>query len=338
VKVSVQQALKQFRHLRPVDAGQLRGICLRSRWHKPITAGDLPPDWAEALVAAVDAHRTGVITATTPVYVVFSGATPVAWVNAHARVVTPPVGATGTAARHQKLAVDALCNLHRWVLRDLADARDIRDHNGSLAAVEHGDAIGIIRVAPQNDPTRTTWVRVGADYHATAAYAGQVVYKLGPLPLRIISAKGYGAYGKQAAQLDLRVLCAAHTITDTHPEVGLVTIGNWLAADPSGTHRRPAQPPLYEAVPADELPALFTACYRGRYRTRRAYLEQHLRDNGWIHGLEKLGIDPNYLELTRLEHELFNRTVYAVDAAPPGGIAVFTRQPTTRTATEGNRA
>lgn len=169
-----------------------------------------------------------------------------------------------------------------------ADARDIRDHNGQVAAVEHGDAIGVIRVAPHDDPTNTAWVDVHADYHATAALAGRVASRLGKLPLRIISAKGYGT-----PRLDLQVLCAAHTITHTHLDVGLVTVGNWLAADATTTGRPSNQPPLYETVPADRLPALFTACYQGRYRGRRDYLQQHLHENGWTEGLAGLGIDPD---------------------------------------------
>lgn len=327
MRVTVEQALRQFRRLHTADAGRLRGISLRSRWHQPIPTGDLPAHWADPLREAVTARAHGTITGTTPEYVVISGGTPVAWLTVHATVITPPVGATGVLAKHQRQAVEALSNLHRWVLRELADARDIRENGGRNAAREHEGRIGAIRVAPFDDPTNTTWVNVGDDYHATAAHAGRVVAALGKLPLRIISARGYGAYGQHAAHIDLRVLCAMHTITHAHPEAGLVTIGNWVAADPATTGRPADDPPPYEAVPADQLPAAFTAAYLGRYRSRRDYLQHRLRDNGWEHGLAALGIDPDCLDLNRLEHNLFTRQVYAVDAAPPGGIAVFTRHP-----------
>lgn len=75
--------------------GGLSGVREPASWSR--TTGDLPAEWREKLDSA-----------SRPLYVVFSYATPIAWVDADGAVTIPPVRYSLTTTGHQNLTARAL--------------------------------------------------------------------------------------------------------------------------------------------------------------------------------------------------------------------------------------
>ncbi len=97
----------------------------------------------------------------------FSDNTVVAVLTAAARVVPPDYPLSTNQAKHQRAAAEALGDLHRYTLRDLADRRAAMDGREQDAAAEYDEhPAGALRVAPMTDPTNTRWVAIGDDLDA----------------------------------------------------------------------------------------------------------------------------------------------------------------------------
>ncbi|MEJ3745536.1 hypothetical protein WEI85_19870 [Actinomycetes bacterium KLBMP 9797] len=223
---------------------------------------------------------------------------------------------TRAQARHQRLAMDALGDLERYTLRELADLREARAGSRANAIAEYElDAGSALRVAAMADPTRTAWTTIGADPSDAAARLAAAVAPLGDGPALVISARGYGRYGRDAHRLRVDALAAMHAIADRHG-VTVGVAGDWLAAEgATGTDIDPV-----------DLPARFAGAYLGHLDSRHAYATHYMNQQRWTEGLRRLGFPERYLDVRQLEHELFTQQVRDIPADLAGSrIAVFRR-------------
>ncbi len=317
MKYTIAEALHAMRRLSGVDAGRLRGVELRYDLDRITGLDILPPPWGAHLAGLVEARKAEHVSAETPQYLVFSDGLPVAWATVHATVVTPDIPMSGIQAKHQRHAAEALADLDRDTLENLADERDQRE--GRPAVVDDDDEamVGALRVAPLNDPTSTRWVRVGADIEAAGREVGQAVGGSAEEAL-IVTAVGYGHHGYQAHRLSLELICAMQAVIAAHP-VSLSTVGNWIDDDHGlAGHVCPAM-----------LSQQFADAYIGRFASRSDYTRHRMAEQGWTAILQTQGMDP-YFDVQRYERHLFSGEVTAVDLdgwQPGRGIEVFHRRP-----------
>ncbi|MGW3618560.1 hypothetical protein [Micromonospora arida] len=325
---TVADAVRAFQRLRSVNAGSLVGVALADRYRTspPLKVDTLPRAQAAVLGASIKARTAGVIDGETPAYLVYSGDLPVVWCTVRASVITPDLVLDGTPARHQRMAVQALSSLARWVLVALADARA-----GDEAAVVRSamSQEGAVRIAPADDLTSSAAVLLDGDLTAAQASIAKVLPVNAAAEVVVIDAHGFGRYGRDSHRLPLPVLCAMRRIASTH-QLPLAAVGDWLAA--SGG--------VDADVPAEDLPAIFTAGFLGLFPHPSAYAERHLVDRGWATALERLGMPRRYIDLEALRRDLFDNDVYAVATTVATGghaVAVFRRPvlswPETPTAT-----
>ncbi len=315
MRCTIAEALRGMRRLHDVDAGRLRG---QTVYLSGYTA-DQPPPWAEHLAALIAAGRAGTVTADTPRYFVYCDDTVVAWLTVHARVIAPPdMPLTANQAKHQRQAVQALSDLDRGTLRDLADDRDRWEGRPEVADAEYDAGEGMLRVAPAQDPTRTAWIPIDPDPQTTRARMRPALRLPAGQDMIVITAWGFGQHCGLAHRLDLELLCAIHALATAHG-VDATTVGNWIAhEDGLAGHVDPAT-----------LPTLFNTAYVGRYPDRDTYARARMDEQGWTTALADLGIEA-YFDHAAHQRDVFRYEAIAID---PGeyhrrgrGIQVFHRR------------
>jgi len=300
MRSTIPEAPNSMRRLHPADAGRLRGMDPHLHSDKLSELTRLAETRAKALAALIAARDAGTITADTPKYVVCSDELPVAWLTVHAAVVTPDTALTPNQAKHQRLAVGALGDLHRHTLRELAGQRDRREGRRENDEAEYDEAmVGALRVAPATDPTRTTRVRVDADLTRsnTMVTAG---LRGADTPTLIISANGYGHHRAHADWLALDAACAMHAVAVEH-QVSLASVGDWIDAEEG----------LAGAVTAQTLPQRFRDAYLGRYTSRDAYARHRMDAHGWTVSLTESGMEP-FFDQRGYQHHVFTREVTGI--------------------------
>jgi len=319
MKSTITEALQEMRRLRGTDAGRLRGVEVPYHLDQITGLDTLPAPWGARLTDLIEARRADIISADTPQYVVYSDGLPVAWATVRAAVLTPDVPMTPVQAKHQRQAAAVLAGLDRDTLGDLADQRDQREGRPDAVAADFEAMVGALRVAPLADPTRTRWVRVGADLdvarHEVAQATGCAVEQA-----LIVTAVGYGHHGYHAHRLSLELVCAMHAVTAAHP-VSLSTVGTWIDHDHG----------LAGDVDPRTLPQQFTDAYVGRFASHGGYTRHRMTEQGWTELLRSRGMEP-YFDLLRYERHLFSGDVTAIDVdgwQPGRDIEVFHRRPAT---------
>jgi len=319
MKSTITEALQEMRRLRGTDAGRLRGVEVPYHLDQITGLDTLPAPWGARLTDLIEARRADIISADTPQYVVYSDGLPVAWATVRAAVLTPDVPMSPVQAKHQRQAAAVLAGLDRDTLGDLADQRDQREGRPDAVAADFEAMVGALRVAPLADPTRTRWVRVGADLdvarHEVAQATGCAVEQA-----LIVTAVGYGHHGYHAHRLSLELVCAMHAVTAAHP-VSLSTVGTWIGHDHG----------LAGDVDPRTLPQQFTDAYVGRFASHGGYTRHRMTEQGWTELLRSRGMEP-YFDLLRYERHLFSGDVTAIDVdgwQPGRDIEVFHRRPAT---------
>jgi hypothetical protein len=310
-----------MRGLHTTDAGRLRGVHLRysslSRPHRGLAG--TPQPWRDQLLAAIAARESGTVHPDSPEYVVFSDGVVIAVLTAAAHVVLPDYPLSTLQAKHQRAAAEALGDLHRHTVRDLADRRAAREGREADADAEYEPHPGgALRVAPLADMTDTRWVRIGADLDhahrtvqaACGADAEQVL---------IVTAAGYGRYGSHRHRLSLDILCAMHQIADTH-DVSPGAVGDWLEAEGATTATD---------VSPQQIVEQFAAAYIGPFRDEDDYTRHRMSQLGWTQALQAAGIPEDYLDLRAITRDWFTQLVRRIDSGTWGRVEVFHRgQPT----------
>src|SRR5262249_39631000 len=151
--------------------------------------------------AAVDARDAGAVTPDSPEYLVLSDRVVVVVLTAAGRVVLPDYPLSTNQTKHQHAAAQALGDLHRHALRNLADRRAAMDGREQDAAAEHdAPPAGALRVAPLADPTNTRWVRISADLDEAYRTVRRACHTE-PEQTLIVTASGYGRYGHNRHRL-----------------------------------------------------------------------------------------------------------------------------------------
>jgi hypothetical protein len=209
-----------------------------------------------------------------------------------------------------------LADLDRDTLGDLADQRDHREGRPDAVAADGEAMVGALRVAPLADPTRTRWVRVGADLDAARHEVAQAT-RCAVEQALIVAAVGYGHH---AHRLSLELVCAMQAVTAAHP-VSLSTVGTWIDHEHG----------LAGHVDPPTLPQQFTNAYIGQFTSHSAYARHRMAEQGWTELLRSSGMEA-YFDLRRYERHLFSGDVTAIDMdgwQPHRGIEVFHRRPAT---------
>jgi hypothetical protein len=314
---TITDAVREMRTLLPTRSGRLHGIPVRHSFgSRPDQwLGNTPQPWYDRLHAGITTRTTGSPTPGSPEYLVLSDHVVVVVLTAAAHLVLPDYPLSAAQTRHRTLAAQALADLPRHTLRLLADHRAAMDDRPQDAAAEyqqHPD--GALRIAPATDPTNTRWIHIGANLDQARAAAAHTCHT-DPDQLLIITAAGYGQYGRDRHRLTLPMLCAIHEVADTH-QVSLRTVGDWLHAEGATTG---------EVSPTDVL-AQFTASYIGPFADRTAYTRHRMVDLGWTEALSTAGIPERYLDLDAITRDWFSHDVRAVDSGTFDRIEVFGRQ------------
>jgi hypothetical protein len=237
--------------------------------------------------------------------------------------VLPDLPLSANQAKHQAAAAHVLRDLPRDILGALADQRarwerTDADADADVETVEAGylgQPGGALRVAPAEDPTDTCWVHIGADLDVAQRTLREACHTdpgADPGQVLIVTAAGYGAYGRDRHRLDLPMLCAMHQVADTH-HVTPGTVGDWLAAE--GATDTDVHPPT--------LITDFAATYLGAYPDRAAYTQTRMAELGWAQAITAAGIPEQYLDLGAMTRDWFRTEVR--DVAADGHIEVFTR-------------
>ena len=307
------EALQAIRQLHDTDTGRLRGICLRHRPRDlapPLFLGT-PQPWRDELIAALDTDQR---TVDSPYYLVICDRMPIVWLNLRGQVIVPDYPVSGIRARHQHTAAVALGDLARWALRDLADLRAQLDADADTPEGEYGQLPdGALRIASTREPTATRWITIGADL---AAARSRVAQLCPPDELVVVTALGYGCYGRERHRLQLPVLCAMQQVATTH-QVSLGTVGNWLAVqEPTGVDLDPQQ-----------VVDRFADAYLGPYPSTHAYTAHRMAELGWTQAITAAGIPERYLDTRAINQELFAHYVQEIQPGEGRHIEVFRRRP-----------
>ncbi len=304
-RITITEALREMRHLDPVDAGRLSTVqTYDSFLSRPDQwLAHTPAPWRDRLLTAITDRFAGTITPDTPEYVVLSDKVAVAVLTVTAQVVLPDYPLSANQTKHQAAAVQVLRDLPRDTLRKLADQRAAWDGRDEDAAAEYKThPQGALRVAPAADPTNTRWVHIGADLPAARRTLAAACHT-DPDQILVITAAGYGTHGHQRHRLDLPVLCAMHHLADTH-RVSPGTVGDWLDAEGA---------PATEVNPATII-AQFAAAYLGAYPDRTAYTRARMAELGWTQAIAAAGIPEQYLDIQAVTRDWFRTEVRDVPA------------------------
>src|SRR5437764_13095840 len=135
---------------------------------------------------------------------------------------------TANQVKHQRQAVQVLSDPDRGTLRDLADDRDRREGRPEVADAEYNAGEGMLRVAPAQDPTRTTWIPIDPHPQTTRTRMRRALDLTADQDMIVITAWGFGQHCGLAHRLDLDLLCAIHALATAHGVDG-TTVRNWLA-------------------------------------------------------------------------------------------------------------
>jgi hypothetical protein len=304
------EALRAFRMLRGVNAGRLRGQSLRYAHPGPVPAGSLHEPAAAQLQASLYRKPGTPAGPDAIVYVVVCDGTPIVWLTAAARVVTPAADLSAYQLRQQATAADALSRLSRRAIAVLAawcDQQDGRPEGGTGAPGEYEGPH--LLVANPATPTVTHWTRISPDPAASREHLRQVTGGSGPV--LIVAAAGYGEYGTCAEVLDLDVLCVIEQLAgQSGAPAGI--IGSWLHAE-GGTRT---------AVTGRQVIDGFTRAYAGIHHTQRAYAAAERDARGWTAALTAAGIDVDLFDLDEFQRRLFDTDAHAI-RLPDHRIAVF---------------
>jgi hypothetical protein len=323
MRSTISQALREMRRLHDTDAGRLRGVSLRYRFGMPRQGlSATPQPWRDRVQAGIEARESGLITGDTPEYLVLSDGVVVVLLTVAARVVLPDYPLTPLQARHQAAAAEALADLNRYTLADLADhAATHHDHGADsrqLGVEEWDPPPGWLRVAPTSDPTLTTWIDLNPDL-PTARDELARVCRTDPDRVLVIDANGYGTYGRNRRRHCLDVLCAMRQIAATH-HVGLQVVGDWLDAE-GATDTDDLNPGV--------LVQEFAAAYLGPYPCQADYVQARMTELGWTQALHAAGIPDRYLDTAAITRDWFAYQVRAITAATStdvgGHVEVFAR-------------
>ena len=278
-----------------------------------------PQPWRDQLQGAIEERESGTINPDSPEYLVFSDGVLVAVLTAAAHVVLPDYPLSSRQAKHQRAAAEALGDLHRHTLRDLADrraAREGREHDAAAEYEPHPG--GALRVAPLADATDTRWVHIGADLDQ-ARRTMQEACGVDVEQALIVTAAGYGRYGRDRHRIDLDLLCAMHQIADKHG-VSLGAVGDWLDAEGATTA---------SDVSPQQIVEQFAAAYIGPFRSEDDYTRHRMRQLGWTQALHAAGIPENYIDLRAITRDWFTQLVRRIDSGSWERVEVFHRgQPT----------
>ncbi|WP_433304274.1 hypothetical protein ACQP2F_14500 [Actinoplanes sp. CA-030573] len=308
------EALADMRLLQPTDTGRLLGLPTRHAAPGTVAAQlfNTPQPWRSRLLADVAARARGTVTADSAEYLVASDHTVIAVLTAAARIIRPDYPLSAVQRRHQRAAAAALADLPRHLLRELADRRSERDGRSGQAAggVDRPPATGAIQVAARTEPTVTHWVAVTADLAGTRAAIAAT--GLDPDQLLIITAVGYGRYGRERHRLPLPALCALHQIAERH-QVSLPVCGDWLDMQAT-TDPDPSR-----------IAAAFTAGYLGPFADELAYTRHRMAALGWTAALQQAGIPERYIDQRAITRDWFTRDVYGIYCATRHRTEVFRR-------------
>jgi hypothetical protein len=266
---------------------------------------------------ALAARDAGHITPDSPEYLVFCDSTLVALLSAAGRVVLPDYPLSSLQTKHQQAAAHALGDLARHALRELADRRAAMDGRDADALAEYDrHPGGALRVAPLGDPTNTRWVHIGTDLHH-AQRTVQRACGAQPEQVLIVTAAGYGRYGRDRHRLHLNVLCVMHQVAQAH-QVSLCTVGDWLDAEGATT----------TDVDPKAIVEQFAAAYIGPFASDLAYTQHRMAELGWPQALHAATIPEGYLDTAAINRDWFSHQVRQIDSGTHGHIEVFHRNPT----------
>jgi hypothetical protein len=313
--VTNPEALAEMRNLKPTSTGRLRGLPASATRYDPVdrVLRDTPEPWRSRIAADITDRHAGVLRAASVEYLVLSDSVLIAVLTAGAQVELPDYPLTSLQRRHQTAVAQALTDLPRHTLRQLADQRATMDGRDEQARFEtHPPAATAIRVAPAGDPTVTEWVPLGpslCDSRRDLQAAG-----LDPDRALILSAPRFGRYGQRRHRLDLPTLCTMCRLAFTH-NLPVAVLGDWLDKEGATTTDPGVQ----------RLRAAFTESYLGSFPAELAYTEHRIAELGWTTALANAGIPIGYLDLAKINHCWFADEVRAVRIDPGGRIAVFSR-------------
>lgn len=309
-KYTITEALRQMQRLSYADAGRLVGVDLHDSWRLP-AAKTGAPGWPPRLNELLAARTAGTVTAATPVYLVLSDGFPVCWLTVDGVIVTPEATLTRNQARHQQWATAALADLYRHALGQLADLRDARD--GRDDDMDNGyrtDRVGSLRVANPAEPARAWWVPITGDLDESHRRVADATGTQAPI---IITAHGYGQYGRDARHPQLDVLCAINRTAEAH-DLPAGVVGDWLAAEGG----------LAGLLNADDIPAAFADAYIGRFAHQLSYTAYRLDELGWEKTLRELGAI-EFFDTHKFDRHLFTNEVRAVRDDTGRGLVVCRR-------------
>lgn len=308
------EALREMQRLAQTSTGRLRGVPARytSRTHAAMELRNTPEPWHGRLVADLADRAAGSLRPDSAEYLVFSDNLLIAVFTVAAQVVLPDYPLSPTQRRHQGAVAHALADLPRQTLRYLADRRAKMDGRDEQADLENDPPAGSVRVAAIDDPTVTAWVTIDADPHTSRTSIRQC--GLDPDHLIVITAAGYGRYGRDRHRLDLPILYAMQQLADRH-DVTAAVVGEWLAAE--------------GAINADLTPERilteFSAAYIGPFASELDYTRHRMNELGWIAALAHAGIPGSYLDEAAVKRDWFRSRVRGISRATHDGIAVFHR-------------
>jgi len=313
--VTNADALAEIQNLKPTTTGRLRGRPASSTRYDPVDRflHDTPEPWRSRVAADITDRHAGILAAASVEYLVLSDNVLIAVLTAAAQVELPDYPLTSVQRRHQTAVAQALTDLPRHTLRQLADQRAAMDGRDEQARFEtNPPAATAIRVAPADDPTVTEWVTLGPslfDSRRDVQAAG-----IDPDRALILSAPRYGRYGERRHRLDLPTLCTMCRLAVAH-QLPVAVVGGWLDEEGATTTDPGVQ----------RLSAAFTESYLGSFDGQLAYTEHRMAELGWTTALANAGIPIGYLDLAKINRCWFADEVRAIRVEAGGRIAVFSR-------------
>jgi hypothetical protein len=267
--------------------------------------------WPDDLNTLLTARAGGIFTAATPAYLMLSDGAPVCWLTVDGVIVILTLPLTRNQTKHQQQATAALGDLARHALARLADLRHSRD--GRRDDIDNGfqpDGIGCIRVANPAEPARAWWIPLGGD--STEAHQ-RVADTIGCDQPLIITANGYGTYGRDVDRPRLDVLCFINAAA-TANQVPANVVGDWVATMGG----------LARLIPASDIAARFAAVYIGRFASQLFYTAFRLDELGWEAALRQMGA-LEFFDERAFDQHLFTYQVRAFAIDSGRGIAVCRR-------------
>jgi hypothetical protein len=309
------EALRDMQGLHQTTTGRLLG--LSARYLDPRRAitqlGDTPQPWRSRIIADLTARTAGILTADSAEYLVLSDRTVIATLTVAAHLRLPDYPLTGLQRRHQGAVVAALSDLPRHTLRDLADRRSALDGRDEQAALEDDPpATGAVRVAADDEPTVTDWITADADLRITRDAVRRT--GLDPDHLIIITAAGYGRYGRDRHRLDLPTLCAMRRVAREH-QVSLQVVGDWLDAEGA----------TWVDLDPAQIETGFADAYLGPFDHELDYTRHHVTELGWTAALHQAGIPERYLDERALNRDWFAQQVRSITCSTRHRVEVFRR-------------